>query len=131
MHFLERVWFSTLDLASGYWQVALDDQAKQKSAFIVRGGLYQWKVMPFGLVNAPATFERLMERVVAGLHWKSLLVYLDDVIVFGRTLSEETERLREVFTRLREAGLKMKPEKCSLYQKTVRYLGHIISEGGV
>ncbi len=62
-------WFSTLDLASGYWQVVLDQEARQKSPFVVRGGLFQWKVMPFGLCNAPATFERLMERVVAGLHY--------------------------------------------------------------
>ena len=67
-------WFSTLDLASGYWQVELDESAKEKSAFVVRGGLYQWKVMPFGLCNAPSTFERLMERIFRGMHWRTLLV---------------------------------------------------------
>ncbi|XP_022097592.1 uncharacterized protein LOC110983035, partial [Acanthaster planci] len=65
-------WFSTLDLASGYWQVELDDEAREKSAFVVRGGLYVWRVMPFGLCNAPSTFERLMERVLAGLHRETL-----------------------------------------------------------
>ena len=76
-------WFCTLDLASDYWQVELDEDALKKSAFIVRGGLYQWKIMPFGLCNAPATFERLMERVFREMHWKTLLIYLDDIIVFA------------------------------------------------
>ena len=82
-------WFSTLDLASGYWQVQLDERAKLKSAFIANGGLYGWRVMPFGLCNAPATFERLMDRVLSGLTWKILLVYL------GRTLSSMDRRLRK------------------------------------
>ena len=76
-------WFSTPDLGSGYWQVELDEDAKEKSAFTVRGGLYQWRVMPFGLCNAPSTFERLMERILTGLHWEILLVYLDDIIIYG------------------------------------------------
>ena len=76
--------FSTLDLLSGYWQVPLDDDAKIKSAFVTRNGLWQWRVLPFGLTSAPATFERLMEAVPRGLHWKTLLTYLDDVIVFAQ-----------------------------------------------
>ena len=124
-------WFLTLDLLSGYWQVALDEDAKQKSAFVVRNGLYRWKVMPFGLANAPATFERLMEKVLSGLQWEILLVYLDDVIVFGKTVEDELERLRKVFVRLRSAGLKLKPSKCNLFQKSVTYLGHIVSAEGV
>ena len=124
-------WFSTLDLASGYWQVELEDEAKEKSAFVVRGGLYCWRVMPFGLCNAPSTFERLMERVLAGLHWKILLVYLDDIIVFANTVTEELERLDVVFSRLREAGLKLKPRKCTLFRRSVLYLGHIVSSDGV
>ena len=125
------VWFSTLDLASGYWQVELDDEAKEKSAFAVRGGLYQWKVMPFGLCNAPATFERLMERILTGLHWEILLVYLDDVIIYGKTFDEELQRLQTVFQRLRESKLKLKPKKCHLFQKKVAYLGHVVSAEGV
>ena len=124
-------WFCTLDLASGYWQVALDEDASQKSAFIVRNGLYQWKCMPFGLCNAPATFERLMEKVMAGLQWEILLVYLDDIIVFGETVMETLERLQVVLDRLRNAGLKLKPSKCHLFQRSVAYLGHIVSAEGV
>ena len=124
-------WFSTLDLASGYWQVELDDAAKEKSAFVVRGGLYQWTVMPFGLCNAPATFERLMENVMAGLQWESLLVYLDDIIIFGKTIDDELDRLRVVFQRLRQGNLKLKPKKCVLFQRKVLYLGHIVTSEGI
>ena len=124
-------WFSTLDLASGYWQVELDQEAKEKSAFVVRGGLYQWTVMPFGLCNAPSTFERLMENIMAGLQWESLLIYLDDVIVFGKTIEEELNRLKRVFQKLRQANLKLKPKKCVLFQKSVLYLGHVVSREGI
>ena len=124
-------WFSTLDLSSGYWQIALDEDAKQKSAFVVRSGLYCWRVMPFGLCNAPSTFERLMERVLAGLQWETVLVYLDDVIVFAQTVEEELQRLEEVLQRLRKAGLKLKPRKCPLLRQSVVYLGHVVSGDGV
>jgi hypothetical protein len=77
-------WFSTLDMSSGYWQVEMTEEAAEKSSFVVRDGLYKWKVMPFGLCNAPATFERLMEKVLSGLHWEVALIYLDDVIVFAK-----------------------------------------------
>ena len=82
----------------------LEEEAKKKSAFVVRGGLYSWKVMPFGLCNAPSTFERLMERVLRGLHWEVLFVYLDDVIVFAKTIADELARLGMVFQRFRQAG---------------------------
>ena len=127
----EASWFSTMDLANGYWQVALDEEAKEKSAFRVRGGLYQWNVMPFGLCNAPSTFERLMERVLEGLHWKILLVYLDDIIIYGKTFGEELDRIEAVFQRLRKAKLKLKPKKCHLFCKQVGFLGHVVSEEGV
>ena len=78
-------WFSTLDLASSYWQVALDAGTQEKAAFVTSRGLYEWTVMPFGLCNASSTFARLMELVLKGLHWKICLIYLDDVIVMERT----------------------------------------------
>ena len=87
--------------------------------------------MPFGLCNAPATFERLMEKVMSGLQWEILLIYLDDIIVFGKTVTEMIERLQVVWSRLRQAGLKLKPSKCHLFQKSVAYLGHIVSADGV
>lgn len=124
-------YFSTLDLMSGYWQVPLDEDAKEKSTFCTRNGLWRWKVLPFGLTSAPATFQRLMERVLQGLHWKTLLLYLDDVIVIGNNFDNHLCRLREVLARLRSAGLKLKPSKCHLFQTEVKYLGHVVSNRGV
>ena len=124
-------YFSTLDLVSGYWQVPLDADAREKSAFATRSGLWKWRVLPFGLTSAPATFQRLMERVLYGLHWKSLLLYLDDIIVIAPDFKTHIQRLEEVFRRLQGAGLKLKPSKCELLQEEVRYLGHIVSPAGV
>jgi hypothetical protein len=124
-------WFSTLDMSAGYWQVELDADAAEKSSFAVRSGLYKWKVMPFGLCNAPATFERLMNRVLAGLHWEIALIYLDDVLVFAKTVEQAIHRLKLVFDRFRQAGFKLKPKKCELFQQTVLYLGHQVSKEGI
>ena len=124
-------YFSTLDLASGYWQIGLSEKAKLKSAFCSTSGLYQFRVMPFGLTNAPATFQRLMERVLAGLQWNICLVYIDDIIIFSRTVDEHIQQLQTVFDRLKHAKLKLKPKKCHLFQKKVQYLGHVVSEAGI
>lgn len=123
--------FTTLDLASGYWQVEMDPGSREKSAFVTHRGLYEFNVMPFGLCNAPSTFQRLMEFVLTGLQWCTCLIYLDDVIIFSKTFDEHLERLQEVFQRLRSAGLKLKPQKCKFMQAEVNYLGHVISSDGV
>jgi hypothetical protein len=123
-------WFSTLDLKSGYWQVDLHPD-KEKTAFSTGQGLWQFTVTPFGLCNAPATFKRLMETVLRGLAGESCLVYLDDVIVIGRTFQEHLLNLRKVFQWFREAHLKLNLEKCQLFQKEVHYLGHIVSPEGI
>ena len=90
-------------------------------------GLYQFKVMPFGLTNTPATFQWLMERILMGLQWQTCLVYLDDIIIFSKTFDEHIDHLAEVFSRLKSAGLKLKPKKCSIFKTEVAYLGHIVS----
>ena len=94
-------------------------------------GLYHFNVMPFGLCNAPGTFERLMENVLAGLHFKTLLIYLDDIIIPCKTFEQGMEHLTEVSGRLKNAGLKLKPRKCHLFQTEVIYLGHKVFEKGI
>ncbi|KAL5473550.1 hypothetical protein EMCRGX_G028043 [Ephydatia muelleri] len=123
--------FTTLDLASGYWQVEVAEEDQPKTAFTTPEGLFQFRVMPFGLCNAPATFQRLMDRVLGGLKWSSCLVYLDDIIIVGTSFSEHLRNLAGVLQRLRQAGLKLKPSKCKWCQKSVTFLGHIVSEEGV
>ena len=88
--------FSTLNLASGYWQVEVSDEDRQKTAFCTTEGLYEFKVMPFGLCNAPATFQRLMDLILAGLQWTSCLVYLDDIIIFGNNFADHLQKLQLV-----------------------------------
>ena len=125
-------WFSTLDLLSGFWQVEVAPEDRDKTAFSVGGmGHYRFVAMPFGLCNAPATFERLMERALAGLQWSIAVLYIDDVIVFSPDLQTHLERLGTVLTRLRKAGLKLKPSKCQLLKHKVEFLGHIVSAKGI
>ena len=124
-------YFSTLNLTSGYWQVLLDKNAHEKSAFATCSGLWKWKVLPFGLTSAPTTFQRLIEQVLHGLHWKTLLLYLDDVIVISPDFESHLQRLQDVFNWLQDAGLKLKPSRCELLQDEVYFLGHVVSADGV
>ena len=107
--------FSFMDLSSGYWQVKLTEDTKDKTAFCdAGGGLWRFTVMPFGMCNAPATSERLMERILGQLQWQICLCYLDDILIFSQTVNKHLEHLQAVFQRLREAHLKLKPKKCNL-----------------
>ena len=126
-----KQWFSTLDLASGYWQVSLSHEARVKTAFATHSGLFQFRVMPFGLCNAPATFERLMDRVLQGLRWSRCLVYLDDIISFGSTFDGALTNLTLIFERLRSYGLQLKSTKCHLFRSSAPFLGHIVGRHGV
>ena len=124
-------WFSTLDLASGYWQVSLSPEARCKTAFATHSGLFQFKVMPFGLCNAPATFERLMDQVLQGLRWSRCLVYLDDIISFGTTFEDALDNFTLIFERLRTYALQLKSTKCHLFQTSVPFLGHVVGRRGL
>ena len=124
-------WFSTMDLTSGYWQVAMSPDAKRKAAFVTNEGLFQFRVMPFGLCNAPTTFEILMDRILCGMRWSRCLVYLDDVISFGGTDTEALIRLEEVLSRLCNFGLQLKVKKCTFMQTEVVFLGHIVGHTGL
>eukprot|EP00731_Ephydatia_muelleri_P029836 Em0021g359a len=123
--------FTTLDLASGYWQVEVLEEDKSKSAFPTPYGLFEFNVMPFGLTNAPATFQRLMQCVLAGLSPEQCLTYIDDVIVFSASFEQHLTRLRAVLDRIAKAGLRLKTAKCQFVQRQVKYLGHVVSEQGI
>lgn len=124
-------WFSVLDLRSGYYQIAMSEEDKDKTAFICPLGFFQFERMPQGITGAPATFQRLMEKAVGDMNLLQVLVYLDDLIVFGKTLEEHEERLLKVLDRLGEVGLKLSVDKCQICRPRVKYLGHIVSADGV
>lgn len=124
-------WYSTLDLASGYWQVEVDERDREKTAFATPMGLYEFERMPFGLCNAPATFQRLMQRCLGEFLNESLLIYLDDVVVYSSSFDQHLQDLDQVFQRLHSHGLKLQPRKCKLFQSQVSYLGHVVSSEGV
>ena len=124
-------YFTTFDLSAGYWQIQLDPCATEKTAFTTHCGLFEFTRMPFGLCNAPSTFQRVMQTVLAGLEGKSCFVYIDDILVCSRSFEEHIAHLREVLERLRRANLKLKLAKCSFLCKSVQYLGHVISREGI
>ena len=126
-----KQWFSTMDLASGYWQVSLSQESRLKTAFATHSSLFQFRVMPFGLCNAPATFERLMDRVLQGLRWSRCLVYLDDIISFGSTFDDALTSLTLIFERLQSHGLQLKSTKCQLFRSSVPFLDHIVGRRGL
>ncbi len=124
-------WFSSLDLRSGYWQVPLSPESRPKTAFSTSRGHWQYKVLPFGLCNAPGTFERLMDNVLAGVPRQECLVYMDDVLSHGRTFQAALDSLRLVLGRIAGAGLRLHPEKCHFMRREVEFLGHKVSGEGI
>ena len=122
-------WFSTIDMPSAYHQVYVAPKDMDKTAFICPRGVYRYRTMPFGLCNSGATFQRLMDLVMSGLHLDICLVYLDDIVVYTRSAEEHLQRLEVVFQRLLEAGLKIKPLKCSFFRRSVSFLGHVSEDG--
>ena len=118
-----------MDLQSGYWQVAMDPQDKEKTAFMSSQGLFQFKVMPFGLASAPATFQRLMEKVLCNLQYNTCLVYLDDVIVYATDFDQAKERLQIVLDRLRAAAYPSETEEFILDTDASNFhLGAVVSQ---
>ena len=123
--------FTTLDMTAGYWQVEITPEDREKTAFSTGKGLHQFRKMAMGLRNAGATFQRLMELVLAGVDSKTCLVYLDDVVLFNKTEQDHLETLTEVFECVRAAGLKLKPQKCFIGRKEVTFLGHHVTREGI
>lgn len=124
-------YFSSLDLASGFWQVEIEEKDKEKTAFVCSAGLFEFNVMPFGLTNAPATFQRMMDEVIADMDWRVGSDYIDDLIVGSLTFEEHLSNLASLFKRLTEYGLTVKLSKCSFGKHQLVYLGHRISKEGI
>ena len=123
--------YSSLDLMAGYWQVGVAEQDRPKTAFITFGGLWEWNTLPFGLCNAPSLFQRLMERILAGILWNFCFCYIDDILVCSPTFEQHLDHLKQVFQRLRDANLKLKLKKCQFARTEVPYLGHVVTKDGV
>jgi len=120
-------YFSTLDAASGYWHVAIAEDSIEKTAFSTADGHFEWLVMPFGLKNAPPTFQRIIQTALKGFLFNNVIVYLDDIIVFSEAIDEHLKLLDNIFTRLENVGIKLRRDKCQLARLEVEYLGHTIS----
>ena len=123
--------FSKLDLTKGFYQIGLDPKCREQLAFSTPDGLKQWTVMPFGIANAPATFQREMQRVLRDRLDDSVLVYIDDILIFSRHAAEHAEHVEWVLSRLRQCGYYANPDKCEFFQQRVNFLGHVISAQGV
>ena len=123
--------FTSLDLRSGYFQIPLDDDAKEKCTFTSHRGLFSFNVLPFGLTSAPSLFTSLMTQVLDGINGKFAAAYLDDIVIYSRNPPEHLLHLREVFLRLRKFDLKLKRKKCEFMEAQIVYLGFIVSKDGI
>ena len=126
--------FTTLDLGSVFWQVTQRKQEKDKTGFACELGLFQWKRMPFGICNAMATFQRLMEHALIGVTKKYgnlVMCYVDDMVIATPTLEDHIERLGEVLACMNRSGLKCKPSKCEILKDSIKYLGRLVDRHGI
>lgn len=123
--------FTSIDLASSYWQIPMDPSTKFKSAFITHDGIYEFNRMAFGLKNAPMSFQFFISTLMRNLNWKHVLCYIDDILIFSKTFDDHLDHLRQVFERLRGASLTLKPSKCHFAVPSLTYLGHTISKAGI
>lgn len=123
--------FSSIDLGQAYYQVLLAPEIQEYTAFSTREGQFCFNRLPFGLATAPATFQRLMHTLLEGMIFKGVVVYLDDILIYGKNQEEHDKRLEQVFTRIHKAGLKINPEKCEFHKKELLFLGHTVNEWGI
>src|SRR6266542_3599271 len=129
--FWRSKWFIVIDLASAYWQIQLRKKDRPKTAFLTRNGQYQFKVMPFRLNNAPATFQRLMNKVLRQYIGKFVQVYLDDVIIYSNNLDKHKRHIKAVLEKIKEANLKLKPSKCQWFQIELKFVRHLVGRNGI
>ncbi|MHB1865757.1 MAG: reverse transcriptase/ribonuclease H family protein, partial [Candidatus Saccharimonadales bacterium] len=124
-------YFTTLDMITGYWQVEISEEDREKTAFITKLGLFEYNRMPFGLTNAPATFQHLVDFLLEGMHWVNALDYLDDIVIYTKTFEEHLDALDSLFDRMRKIGLTAKITKCHFCEASLKFLGHVISKDGI
>ena len=124
-------YFSALDLSQGYYQISVDEADQLKCAFTSKSGQYCFTRMAFGLTNAPCTFQRALNSVMRTVNWKRCVIFMDDILIFGKTIEEHNENLESVLKLLKSSNLKVMPTKCDFLKKEVHFLGHIISQYGV
>ena len=129
----QNVWYSKLDSLSAYWQLFVEEEdgSRDKTSFRCRKGLFRFRRLPFGLCGSGASYSRALALVLKGLHWKSILCFLDDIVCMGRTKQEHMDNLEEVFKRFKEHDLKLKPQKCELFKQEVEFLGRKVGINGV
>ena len=130
-HLGKAKFFSAFDLSSGFHQIPMESDSRKYTAFSTPEGHFEYERMPFGLKNAPATFQRMMDTALRGLIGKICFVYLDDIVIFGSTIQEHHQNLVTLFERLRQTGLKLQPDKCEYLRPELEYLGHVITAEGV
>lgn len=123
--------FSSLDLASGYYQVPMAEESKHLTAFVTPDGLYEYNRMPFGLANAPSVFQRAINSMLNGVGQNLVLAYMDDLLVPSKTVEEGLEKLERVFILLRKSRLTLNPKKCVFFQEKIDYLGYEICSDGI
>ncbi|GBL76979.1 Retrovirus-related Pol polyprotein from transposon 17.6 [Araneus ventricosus] len=123
--------FSSMDLSSGYWQIEVNKPDREKTAFITSEGLYEFNVTPFGLCNAPATFERIMDNLLRHLKWTMCLCYLDDITIFSQTFEDHFQRLKTVLQCIQGAVLVLNTKKCVFGVRQITILGHVVSKDGI
>ena len=123
--------FSKLDLTKGFWQIPVDKASRKILAMATPLGLYEPRFMHFGMKNAPAVFQREMQRILGERLYKGVMVFIDDILIYSRTAEEHAELVEWVLQRLQQEGYYANPDKCEFFQREVSFLGHVISEHGV
>jgi len=129
--FREANWFSSIDLASGYWQIEMDEKDREKTAFSCHLGLFEFNVMPFGLKNAPPTFQRMMNEILAEWLDEFVVVYIDDIMIYSKTFEEHLEHIEKILRKLKEVNLMLKLVKCKWGEQNIEFLGHVVGKDGL
>jgi hypothetical protein len=126
-----KMFFTSMDMVKGFWQIALDEESQEKTAFITPFGQYQFKRVPFGLMTSPSIFQGFMDQMLHGYNWECANVYVDDVLIFSATFDEHITQMDQIFDRMRKANMKAKLKKCEWARTELLYLGHIINRQGI